>query len=195
VRRGGDWCRRGEGMVSHARARSTSTQVRSLAHAMGRCDVHSPRSMCIRYDSEASASASLGYMCRREERPRVRGRAGTGPGSDFSRPSSSLFSITAERRVLIERRWRASVGHGLGMGCKRPRAGYVRVHRSIYIPGRRERAVLPSDTRTEDAHRRTEILAPPLQLADVEGCCTSGAQRYAKGCCPPRAQAQARPAV
>lgn len=40
VRRGGDWRRRGEGMVSHARARST--QARSLAHAMGSMRCASP---------------------------------------------------------------------------------------------------------------------------------------------------------
>jgi hypothetical protein len=42
VRRGGDWRRKGEGIVSHARARSTSTQVRSLAHAMGSMRCASP---------------------------------------------------------------------------------------------------------------------------------------------------------
>jgi hypothetical protein len=62
----------------------------------------------------------------------------------------------------VSRWWgeRTSVGCGLGVGeRKRPRAGDLRVHGSVGIPGRCERAALPSDTRTEDA------LPPRARLA------------------------------
>jgi hypothetical protein len=80
----------------------TSTCAQGLVLARDRWDVHPPRSMCARYESEegeVSASTSLGYAHTgrataqaRPPQPRQTTSAAMGPRSNFSRQRAGLQS-------------------------------------------------------------------------------------------------------
>jgi hypothetical protein len=172
VARGKLWCReRG--------TRSTSTSTRGARSPAG--------NLCIRIRrrtrqrkialSPPASNTRTGHATARTRRPYA-SCSHAGRPVQTTRGTMLSFLSSRWRLALVGRELRCIGGHGLGV-CEAKRTSAGCPHESMCISGRS--VTRESDTCTQDAHARAEVLAPPLKLPTSRfAVCLAPALRYAK---------------